>query len=186
MDQHFLKTMEMNKLHLHDDWQSVRPACPQVLCVFYHRSVKSDQHQTVIDRLVERHISEVEIVLRSANFDALVIIQELHDSSNNLVITRFSANCEIAKVQFPGLTNRFVERFNKLTWMRSVDLTDLVPRLSALFDLLQAGAVHNDHGDTLDVVHPSRLLCTVSTEIGLTKCASGVLLHFTSAVSLDQ
>ncbi|KAL1243010.1 Histidinol-phosphate aminotransferase [Trichinella spiralis] len=81
--------------------------------------------------------------------------------------------------------NLFVERFNKLTWMCSVDLTDLVPRLSAPFNLSQAGALHNDHGDTLDV-HPSRLLFTVSSEIGLAKCASGVLLHFTSAVSLDQ
>ncbi|KRZ50767.1 hypothetical protein T02_5682 [Trichinella nativa] len=102
------------------------------------------------------------------------------------VLCLLSSKCE--KRSAPNCnrsTGRFVERFNKLTWMCSVDLTDLVPRLSAPFNLLQAGALHNDHGDTLDV-HPSRLLFTVSSEIGLAKCASGVLLHFTSAVSLDQ
>ncbi|KRX23042.1 hypothetical protein T07_10436 [Trichinella nelsoni] len=231
MDQHFLDMMEMNKLHLHITIGEVfdQLVRQQVLCLLSSKCEKrsapncnrsTGRKQYPKWKLLHgvSSLDNRNNKLNLANFDALVIIQELHDSSDNLVSTRFSANCESLRLTvLVGLSNNdnisevwlscqeefetfktqlsvlyqvgkilfHVQRFNKLTWMCSVDLTDLVPRLSAPFNLLRAGALHNDRGDTLDV-HPSRLLFTVSSEIGLAKCASGVLLHFTSAVSLDQ
>ncbi|KRX44656.1 hypothetical protein T05_11270 [Trichinella murrelli] len=175
MDQHFLDMMEMNKLHLHITIGEVfdQLVRQRVLCLLSSKCEKRSAPNC------NRSTGRLTVLVGLSNNDSISEVWLSCQEEFETFKTQLSVLYQVGKILF------HVQRFNKLTRMCSVDLTDLVPRLSAPFNLLQAGALHNDHGDTLDV-HPSRLLFTVSSEIGLAKCASGVLLHFTSAVSLDQ